>query len=240
MYSVTDLDLLIKEYEASLAPMKEKLLQIQFNNKQHEKYKRIVDEANQYLLELEEYNAKLLRCLTINEKEQELYEKKNIQFVQELANSIMALIRPLENYRLQLVTKSIGKNKYLYTYVIPLNSPNPKPVPPEVEMGKFMKQLTSLTICLAVSFLLGQTEILLDEPLASASGTSLLTIQPVFKEFKGVTFYIVDQKPEMYSNLPRKEIYVKKVFDTADPQGHTIVEKEVIISEDTTDKGDIT
>lgn len=216
------LNALREQSNASLLLATADLARVTFSNELHHKYAHNAQLAQDLYHELLEFKERLTYARDLNQLEAQLHEELILSTVTNLANQKLRYLRPNDKYELRLQLKSIESEKYLYVEIKHEIESDDEFVPVKTDVGKFMKQVISLSICLTVAMLMGQKEIFLDEPLASGSATSLLLMQDIVNAYP-LTYYIVDQKPEMYSNLKRREFHLDKLDDGY--RGYTVLKE---------------
>lgn len=226
----------MEEKRKQLYPLKDQLSKIEFQNKLHNQFLQKLKTSQDFLEEFEQLKQTLTNSIEIVEFEMKAFTKQNIARLEEMANLTLRYLRPRETYRIKLKTASIGHNKFLHVLIGYDGDSETEYVSPSVDLGKFMKQLLSFAIIMTINVLLGVKECFLDEPLSSASGQSLLLAQDILKNYK-MTYYVIDQKEEMYNKLNRKEIHLQKKYPDSvstfseedNYRGYTIITKELFV-----------
>lgn len=199
----------IESKQKRLVDAQSELTRAETTNLEYMKITAKLELSTDALYALEDLKRKIMVTLQLLEDDMYFYKDIRLKQISEIATSFFAAVRPEEGLQLKVSMPEDRKRKAVYLHLKHISEPDIAYSPPAVELGKFLKNLLSTSLCLTANILGESKEVFLDEALANGSADSLTTLQNLFEAFP-FTMYVVDQKPEMYDQLERREFHLDK------------------------------
>lgn len=155
---------------------------------------------------LNEYKKLVLANKLYCQKFAQDFKKDRYNEISERAEQSLSRVFPNDNFQVYLDAR-VYKSK---DEVRLLLGKEGRMFPIKMQNGRFLRQVTSFSVNTTIQELKGCVPILMDEALSSGDFASTSTMSLVLKELidRNVQMILTEHKPELYSNLPRLQIYL--------------------------------
>lgn len=204
-----ELDSLLKRGELKLQRMKSDLSLAHENNKQYQQtladYNKVRELQNDIAKELQKFNILFKVCSA----EDINYKNRRLSYVQEQIEDSLHLVYPDDGFKCT-INFDFRYNKPIANLY--LTNKKGKVIIPKLNEGDFCAQLICFTGTAALAESLGRKGLYLDEMFSAAHPDNLTKVSAKLKDLvdRGFQIVMIEQHTDVYRDLKRREIYVKK------------------------------
>lgn len=179
------------------------------NNKKFLELKGRYNKAKDTQQLLENYITSMEILYKLCNNETNKYKQNRLSYVEHFIDEKLDIVFPDENFSSKIVIDNKYGSNIAY---LTLLKPNGKSRMPTASEGKMCQQLLSTNTAIALVKCLGINRLFLDEAHSASSPKNLTKVGDMLKELvgSGIQIILIEQKSEVYKDLPRREIYITK------------------------------
>ena len=187
------------------------------NNKILQTLEEDLDECLKVKSSLEGFINMLTAFESMVTKEDLAYKERRLDYLCSYMDKNLDIIFPYDNFKTKVLTSNKYGNERAELLLYAGN--NQRPRVPAYSEGKMLRQLLSFSASIGLAECLGKYSFYMDEAFSAASPENLSKVGLLLKDIleKGFQVIIIEQTPEIYKDLPRREIILEK-----DPVGKKV------------------
>ena len=188
-----------------------RLANAQANNKLSEELYSEYKSYDNRVAEIRDKQKEVINVIDICNRKKNEYRDSRLREIEKRAENILDLIFPEENFGISIQTERKRAQNYTTLKIGPKDVPVEKWERPAAQNGGFVEQIISTSVLAAITQMYGSELLVLDEQFCSGDPQNCSLLKPFFDTLKGSTqVLIIEHKPELYSNLDRREIRIVK------------------------------
>jgi hypothetical protein len=173
----------------------------------YSEYQEFLNKERELKTKINDINIVIDIC---NRKRNEFRDIR-LREIETRAENMLELIFPEENFGISIETERKRGVNYSTLKIGPKNLPKSLWERPAAQNGGFVEQIISTSVLAAITQMYGSDLLILDEQFCSGDPQNCSMLKPFFDTLKGnTTVLIIEHKPELYSNLDRREIRIAK------------------------------
>lgn len=180
------------------------------NNKILQTLEDDLDECVKVKKSLETFITMLTAFEAMVTKEDLEYKERRLDYLCSYMDKNLDIIFPYDNFKTKVLTSNKYGNERAELLLYAGENKNPRV--PAYSEGKMLRQLLSFSASIGLAECLGKYSFYMDEAFSAASPENLSKVGLLLKDIldKGFQVIIIEQTPEVYKDLPRREIILEK------------------------------
>lgn len=180
------------------------------NNKILQTLEDDLEECLKVKSSLEKFITMLTTFEAMATKEDLAYKERRLDYLCSYMNKNLDIIFPYDNFKTKVTTSNKYGNERAELLLYAGDNKNPR-IPAYTE-GKMLRQLLSFSASIGLAECLGKYSFYMDEAFSAASPENLSKVGLLLKDIleKGFQVIVIEQTPEIYKDLPRREIILEK------------------------------
>lgn len=196
-------------FTSQLNVKKANLMTAKENNKRVNKIKADFVKVQELEHDLSAYVRNLELFYKLVSSESANYKQRRLDFLSNYIDENIKAIFPHEGYKTKIHVDFKNKSGKAYLKIIDKNG---KVGLPSVSSGKMLQQLISFSSAIGIAECLGMNKFYMDEAFAASDMENLTKVGLLLKKILEEDFQVllIEQKDDIYKDLPRREIHIKK------------------------------
>lgn len=222
MINMTDLKYIIANAENDIMNKKIQLEKAKDTNHRMERMKSDLNDVTTTANELETYLRNLEIFDRLANQEDTNYKTRRLDYLSTYIEDNLAIIFPNEQFKCKI--------DYDYKYKsskaqLKLQPKSGKHRLPSIAEGKLCQELISFSSAVAITDCMGISGFYLDEAFAASSPENLTKAGKLLHKLieSGYQILLIEQKDDIYKDLPRNEIHLEK-----SPINDEVIVKDIV------------